>query len=350
MLVGRRNKSRRKKSDQVSRIKLRYPAINPAASIVQSGFPIAPENSPNEQKAERFAKSILTSQKPIKRSIKTGSNHCVDKSITGGKPLAHKDKSLFEKKMGRKLDKVRIHTGEKPSQMAEAINANAFTLGNHIFFNSGQYQPEQLFGKKLLAHELRHTQQSFSQPTVHRDIKYLNRADNGSMTAMLEIAIVGSGATSQLATRWKEGIEAWWSASVHDGNKHTTYELKVNTFVEPAFTINNIDLLSPISQRYSNIVAVEKPGYRSEVIQDYNYFRLGSASVGKWAADATDIVVAHESGHFMGLEDKYMDAFGYSIKESGFENDIMSVGMNEDPANVDVIPAWNRISKKYFGK
>ena len=41
--------------------------------------------------------------------------------------------------------------------MSNQIQAKAFTTGNHIYFNRGEYQPETSAGKRLLAHELTHT-------------------------------------------------------------------------------------------------------------------------------------------------------------------------------------------------
>ena len=51
---------------------------------------------------------------------------------------------------------VKIHTGSVASKSAESINALAYTSGNSIVFNKGQYAPSTDIGKKLLAHELTH--------------------------------------------------------------------------------------------------------------------------------------------------------------------------------------------------
>ncbi|WP_044956868.1 eCIS core domain-containing protein, partial [Halomicrobium katesii] len=54
---------------------------------------------------------------------------------------------------------VRIHTGAKAAEAADAIDAKAFTCGNSIVFNSGEYDPESTEGQFLLAHELAHVKQ-----------------------------------------------------------------------------------------------------------------------------------------------------------------------------------------------
>lgn len=64
--------------------------------------------------------------------------------------------SFMESRFGYDLSNVRIHTGSLAAQSAQSINALAYTSGNNVVFNEGQYAPETDSGKKLLAHELTH--------------------------------------------------------------------------------------------------------------------------------------------------------------------------------------------------
>jgi len=50
-----------------------------------------------------------------------------------------------------------VHTDSVAAKSAQSINALAYTSGNDIVFNEGQYSPNTYNGKKLLAHELTHT-------------------------------------------------------------------------------------------------------------------------------------------------------------------------------------------------
>ncbi len=61
--------------------------------------------------------------------------------------------------MGQDFSGVRVHTGEKAQRSAQALNANAYTVGGDIVFGAGQYAPETASGKRLLAHELTHVVQ-----------------------------------------------------------------------------------------------------------------------------------------------------------------------------------------------
>ena len=50
-----------------------------------------------------------------------------------------------------------MHDDSKAAESASAVNALAYTVGNHIVFGAGQYSPGTLDGNRLLAHELTHT-------------------------------------------------------------------------------------------------------------------------------------------------------------------------------------------------
>ncbi|RZV11758.1 uncharacterized protein DUF4157 [Natrinema hispanicum] len=76
-----------------------------------------------------------------------------------GRSLDPSIQRVMEDRMGDSLGDVRIHTGPKAAQACEQINARAFTVGNHVAFNSGEYDPESPEGQHVLAHELAHVRQ-----------------------------------------------------------------------------------------------------------------------------------------------------------------------------------------------
>ena len=74
-------------------------------------------------------------------------------------------RSFMEARFARDFGGVRVHSGPRAAAAADALGARAFTLGQDIFFNVGQYQPHSSGGRQLLAHELTHTvQQSGGTP------------------------------------------------------------------------------------------------------------------------------------------------------------------------------------------
>jgi phage-related protein len=82
----------------------------------------------------------------------------------GGTPLSPGVRTFMEPRFGADFGGVRIHTGEHAAQLSHNLNAHAFTVGNHIFFGRGQYQPDAGSGKELIAHELTHTIQQGASP------------------------------------------------------------------------------------------------------------------------------------------------------------------------------------------
>lgn len=83
---------------------------------------------------------------------------------SGGKPIPQPLKHSLETEFGVNFSNVRIHTGKNAAQITKTLNAEAYTIGNHIFFDPGKFQPHSADGKRLLAHELTHVvQQGASQ-------------------------------------------------------------------------------------------------------------------------------------------------------------------------------------------
>ncbi|MEZ3116653.1 DUF4157 domain-containing protein [Halobaculum sp. MBLA0147] len=76
-----------------------------------------------------------------------------------GRPLDTSIQRAVEERMGDSLGDVRIHTGPKAAAAADQINARAFTVGNHVAFGAGEYDPESAEGQHVLAHELAHVRQ-----------------------------------------------------------------------------------------------------------------------------------------------------------------------------------------------
>lgn len=76
-----------------------------------------------------------------------------------GQPLDASTRSFMEPRFGFDFSRVRIHTDALAAESATAINALAFTVGNHIVFGANQYMPDSRVTRSLLAHELTHVVQ-----------------------------------------------------------------------------------------------------------------------------------------------------------------------------------------------
>lgn len=74
-----------------------------------------------------------------------------------GSPLDFSTRQYMESRFGYDFSRVRVHINERSARSADAINALAYTVGNHIVFSHNRYTPGSLDGRKLIAHELVHT-------------------------------------------------------------------------------------------------------------------------------------------------------------------------------------------------
>ena len=88
-----------------------------------------------------------------------------------GVPLADDQRSKFEKFFGKDLSAVRVHADSDASELSGSLGAEAFTVGNDVYFGSGHYQSGA--SDKLLAHELTHVVQQNS--TINRLPKWMNK-------------------------------------------------------------------------------------------------------------------------------------------------------------------------------
>jgi len=91
---------------------------------------------------------------------------------SSGQPLPDASRQFFEPRFGHDFSGVRIHNDSVAAKSAQSINALAYTTGNNIVFNEGQYAPGSDSGNRLLAHELTHVvQQRGGKGTLMRKEK-----------------------------------------------------------------------------------------------------------------------------------------------------------------------------------
>ena len=88
-----------------------------------------------------------------------------------GATLPKDTRQFMEKAFSADFSDVTIHTDSTGQDMSQEIHEKAFTHGNDIYFNEGQYAPATPAGKHLLAHELTHVLQQggAGYPHIQRD-------------------------------------------------------------------------------------------------------------------------------------------------------------------------------------
>ncbi len=126
-----------------------------------------------------------------------------------GKPLDSATRSAAGERLGFSFENVRVHDDLRAAASAEAICAQAYTVGGHVIFGRNRYAPHSAVGRELLYHELCHVAQQGAQtPGVPAQSLELGRTDSPQEShaeAMAAAAAHGDGhggrlgATSQPA-------------------------------------------------------------------------------------------------------------------------------------------------------
>jgi hypothetical protein len=81
-----------------------------------------------------------------------------------GQPLDATTRAFFEPRFGHDFSRVRVHSDAMAAESARTLDALAYTVGNHVTFGRGHYQPDRINGQRLLAHELTHVIQQEGGP------------------------------------------------------------------------------------------------------------------------------------------------------------------------------------------
>ena len=82
---------------------------------------------------------------------------------SSGRPLDHGSRNRFAPYFGSGLGAVRVHADSEAAASARAVRADAYTVGHHIVFGAGKYDPGAASGDSLIAHELAHVAQQRGQ-------------------------------------------------------------------------------------------------------------------------------------------------------------------------------------------
>ncbi|HTA27040.1 MAG TPA: DUF4157 domain-containing protein [Bacteroidia bacterium] len=132
---------------------------------------------------------------------------------SSGQSLPESSRQFFEPRFGQDFSNVKIHTDSVAAKSAQSINALAYTTGNNIVFNQGQYSPNTESGQKLMAHELTHVvqqQQSYVQkkddPTSGEKVDAKSNDYESTIESMTENMLHPEIAVAKWGFHFIEGI------------------------------------------------------------------------------------------------------------------------------------------------
>ena len=138
---------------------------------VHARLSISQPGDPDEAEANRAAARVMSMRQPVpgggaqlsgagaRAGAASPSGHPLQ-ILGSGQPLDRETRAFFEPRFGADFSQVRIHTGSHAESAAQAIQARAFTAGQHVVFGRGQFATGSSADKSVLAHELAHTLQA----------------------------------------------------------------------------------------------------------------------------------------------------------------------------------------------
>ena len=142
----------------------------PSRTIVHAKLEMTEPGDQDEQEANTVANAVVSGEKisrKISGSAGSSSGIAVSQQMEsqlsqlkgGGRQMPDGLRSMMESGFGQDFSSVRLHTDSDAASMSSSIQAKAFTHGNDIYFNQGQFSPETAEGQRLVAHELTHVAQ-----------------------------------------------------------------------------------------------------------------------------------------------------------------------------------------------
>jgi outer membrane protein OmpA-like peptidoglycan-associated protein len=122
---------------------------------------------------------------------------------SAGRPLDASTRNFFEPRFGQDFSRVRLHTDQRATESAVAVNARAYVAGDNLVVSNKHYQPNTHEGRKLLAHELAHVVQNGSSShfanSSQTAISNPNDASEIAADRAAEVAMSNSGESAHAA-------------------------------------------------------------------------------------------------------------------------------------------------------
>ena len=172
-------------------------AMRPAVPAIQTKLTVNKPGDKYEQEADRVAEAVMrmpdttlnpgtptSPATPLIQGKMTGGNTGIrqvppivhEVLSSPGQPLNAVTRAFFEPRFGYDFSKVRVHFGSETAESAEAINAQAYTIGKDVVFGRGRYESGRITERGLVAHELTHVVQQggaglTSDSVLHRGTK-----------------------------------------------------------------------------------------------------------------------------------------------------------------------------------
>jgi hypothetical protein len=124
---------------------------------IEAGTPfLAPITEEKEEKARPVQAKAAHGDVGARPAVNPDA---IVRGMPNGSPVDGPLRNSMEGFFGTDFGDVQFHTGPRVQALAGSLGAQAFTIGNHVAFADGRYQPHTTEGQRLIAHELTHVVQ-----------------------------------------------------------------------------------------------------------------------------------------------------------------------------------------------
>ena len=230
------------------------PRPAPQPTLSRPTIPASAPGDRTEQAADAAVARGRLSTTPVTPSqrlpVSPGWQHALAESAGRGRPLPRNVDDDFS------LSRVRVHSDDRAAELCLEIGARAFTYGRDIYFGRDRFDPGTADGRRLLAHELAHTQQLHAFPFVQRQTEYV---------------VVHGDTLSSIAQRYGVTVDQLRAANNLPAHSplHTGQKLQIPSL---SYTVVRGDTLYGIAHRF---------GVTETAIKSENHLRGNGVKVGQ---------------------------------------------------------------------
>jgi hypothetical protein len=293
----------------------------PSCSAKSTNLPVSRPEDAGEREADHMADKVMRSASPDQTSPLQKKDSIVPGALPStlglgpGGSLDENTRSFMESRFSRDFSGVRIHNDARAAESARSFDAEAYTYGNNIVFDSGRYNPGSESGKRLLAHELAHvTQQNHGiqryrnkKGAIHygTDEEAFNKKKDKETKPWIELVTVTFSST----TTDTDGTEYWVGSGVAKYYKDKLPPITLNLSGGPkkhgktkkgTFTVKRIEGVGYMSSSYSDpYVRESNKGWGRRYAQDlrgnmnYAVFFYGAQALHSGPADLSSHGCVH---------------------------------------------------------
>lgn len=212
-----------------------------------------------------------------------------------GQTLENDTRYEMENRFNHDFSKVRIHTDARANDSTEAVDALAYTVGNHIVFDQGQYAPNTTTGRQTLSHELTHVvQQQIAQQHPPSDIPL------GALNNSAEYEVDRINKTTMLGNRYMQPAQRWPVTLMRQPRSLSAIPLRERRAIQASTMA--VTVPTARIDAFFRLMPSGNPGERRSVGATNSYsttipaaLHVGLGSVGAWVQGDTNALPLNSS-------------------------------------------------------